>query len=55
MSEKAPIFLLIRLTQEGDFQLSLGNNREQVKERMVNDGWRVFEMGNEKFAHDLSA
>lgn len=55
MSENPKFYLLVRITPEGDYQLSLGNDRAQVRERMVNDNWRAFELTNEKSADDLSA
>lgn len=50
-----PIYLLIRTIPEGGFQLSLGMQKEEVKTRMVNEGWRVFELLNEQRFEDLSS
>ncbi len=57
MSEEistGPVYLLFRTIPEGGFQLSLGLNKEEVKTRMVNEGWRVFELLNEQRFEDLA-
>jgi hypothetical protein len=50
-----PIYLLVKQIANGDFQLSIGTDRDAVKDRMINDGFRVFELYHEKFFEDLSS
>lgn len=48
------LFMLIRISEEGNFQLALANGTQQAKERMEKEGFRAFELCNEKSIQDLS-
>lgn len=56
-----PIYLMIRqiaVSEQmptGGFNLFLTNDQEGAKTSMINDGYRVFELLNERFLEDLSS
>ena len=55
MSE-APLstfYILIRKTESGDYQLALSDEKDIVKSRMANEGWRAFEVCHEKTLEDF--
>ncbi len=49
-----PLYVLVRINEEGNFQLALANGPQVAKERMANEGFRVFELTNERTSEDLS-
>lgn len=51
----SPFFVMLRKNENGDFQIAIADNKEVAKERMINEGWRVFEMMNEQRFEDLSS
>ena len=49
-----PIYLLVKQIEGDEFQFTLGVNKEAIKGRM-SDGFRAFELGNERSLEDLSS
>ena len=54
-SKLPSFYLLVKQIENGDFQLSLGNDKEAIKTRMLSDGFRAFELQHEKTVEDLSS
>lgn len=50
-----PIYLLVKQIEGDGFQFSIGSNKEGVKARMETDGFRAFELGNERSIEDMSS